>query len=210
MADMRPFRGRPEGVSSRIRPAENVDSYWQLDDQTSFPMPVIVDFLCVAPGGRWLEWKIEATVGLIEGNPRLIRMLAENLSGIDVEYMQREFLWRSPETIVTRGIPKLLSEGTDPFEFELPLSGFPDAAEISLAPRQRLDDKFLEDIAREYLVRGRGYAASMAAERFVSKRTVVSWIEKARARGILTMVDKGSHGGRIVPISERAQAKQVG
>jgi hypothetical protein len=43
----------------------------------------------------------------------------------------------------------------------------------------------------------------MAAERHVSPRTVVSWIEKARRRGILTRVPQGGYGGEIIPRSRR-------
>jgi len=37
----------------------------------------------------------------------------------------------------------------------------------------------------------------------VSQRTVVSWVEKARRRGILTRVRPGSYGGEIVPRTKR-------
>ena len=66
-----------------------------------------------------------------------------------------------------------------------------------------LGDAFLEDVARQYLAIGRGYARAIAAERHVSQRTVVSWIEKARRRGILTRVPAGSFGGTIVPKARR-------
>jgi transposase len=66
-----------------------------------------------------------------------------------------------------------------------------------------LSDPFLEEIAREYLRIGRGYARAIASERHVSERTVVSWVEKARRRGILTRVPPGSFGGTIVPKSRR-------
>ena len=36
-------------------------------------------------------------------------------------------------------------------------------------------DEFLETIACQYLIRDRGYAASLATEYFVTPRTVVSW-----------------------------------
>lgn len=62
-----------------------------------------------------------------------------------------------------------------------------------------LSDEFLTTIAREYLVRGRGYAASLAEEYFATPRTVVSWIEKARARGILSPPPtSGSTGGQLL------------
>ena len=61
----------------------------------------------------------------------------------------------------------------------------------------RLTDAFLEVIAVRYLRLGRGYAKAIAAERNVSPRTVVSWIEKARERGILTGTSPGSMGGSL-------------
>ena len=102
--------------------------------------------------------------------------------------------------------PILLERGIDPFDADLPLSGFPEAAALDRPPNQPLTDTFLEEIAREYLSIGRGYARAIAAERRVSERTVVSWVEKARKQGILTRVRPGSYGGEIVPKSKRRPA----
>lgn len=104
------------------------------------------------------------------------------------------------------GVPILLERGIDPFDADLPLSGFPEAAALARPPNQPLTDTFLEEIAREYLSIGRGYARAIAAERRVSERTVVSWVEKARKQGILTRVRPGSYGGEIVPKSKRRPA----
>ena len=47
--------------------------------------------------------------------------------------------------------------------------------------------------------RGRGYAASLAHEYFVTSRTVVIWVEKARARGILSAPpSSGATGGHLL------------
>ena len=62
-----------------------------------------------------------------------------------------------------------------------------------------------EQVARDYLAIGRGYATAMSIEHGVSPRTVVSWVEKARQRGILTPVPKGGFGGRVV--SKRRRRK---
>ena len=48
-----------------------------------------------------------------------------------------------------------------------------------------------------------GYAQAIAAERGIAERTVVSWVEKARRRGILTKVPAGSNGDEVVPRSHR-------
>ncbi len=67
----------------------------------------------------------------------------------------------------------------------------------------RLTAGFLEAVAHEYLTIGRGYARAIAAERGVTERAVVSWVEKARRRGILTREPAGSYGGEVVPKSRR-------
>ena len=88
--------------------------------------------------------------------------------------------------------PSSWSAASIPFDVDLPLTGFPEAATLDRPSNQPLTDQFLEDIAREYLSIGRGYARAIAAERHVSERTVVSWVEKARKQGILTRVRPGS------------------
>ena len=67
-------------------------------------------------------------------------------------------------------------------------------------------ETFLEAIVARYLALGRGYAKAIAVERNVSPRTVVSWIEKARARGILTATTPGSFGGKLAS-APRARAR---
>ncbi len=191
------------GVTSRVRPAPGRKRMWQATPTHSFPLPVIVDHMCVDPESRELVWLIEATIGLVEGSPALIRMNAHSPGGINPHWMQREFRWASPLDVITVGVPELLARGIDPFAIDLPLTGFPEAATFSRPINEPLSDDFLEGIAREYLAIGRGYARAMAAERKVSERTVVSWVEKARQRGILTRVPSGSVGGQIVPKSKR-------
>ena len=84
-------------------------------------------------------------------------------------------------------------------EAGLPITGFP---AVAIQPQRRkgnLTDEFLTAIAREYLARGRGYAASLAREYFVTPRTVVSWVEKARARGLLSAAPgPGATGGHLL------------
>lgn len=191
------------GITSRIRPGPGRTRMWRISDGHSFPLPVIVDHMSADATTGAVEWLIEATVDLLDGEPALVRMSASVPRGIDPYRMQREFRWASPLEVVRDGVPTLLARGIDPFEFALPLTGFPEAARLDRPTNEPLTDEFLEDIAREYLAIGRGYARAIAAERHVSERTVVSWVEKARRNGILTRVRPGSYGGEIVPRSRR-------
>jgi hypothetical protein len=100
--------------------------------------------------------------------------------------------------VVERMIPRLLAEGIDPFTIDLPVTGFPEVASGSRKGQGQLSDAFLRDIAEEYLRVGRGYARRIALERNVSPRTVVSWVVKARERGILGPAPKpGAYGGEL-------------
>jgi hypothetical protein len=191
------------GVTSRIRPAPGRKRRWRITSEQSFPLPVVVDHMFVDPESGSTVWRIEATIDLIDGEPALVRMDAHVPGGIDPYRMQREFRWASPLEVVTTGVPGLLARGIDPFAFELPLTGFPEAAELQRPSNEQLSDDFLEEIAREYLEIGRGYTKAIAAERRVSQRTVVSWVEKARRRGILTRVPQGGFGGTLVPKGKR-------
>jgi hypothetical protein len=120
-------------------------------------------------------------------------------AGLDLSMLQRDFRWASPLAAVTGILPRLIADGSDPFAVALPLSGFPAVAIQPLRRKGNLSDEFLTTIAREYLARGRGYAASLAHEYFVTPRTVVSWVEKARARGILSAPpSSGATGGRLL------------
>ncbi len=194
---------RRPGLTSRIRPAAGRKRRWRISDDHTFPLPVIVDHMFIDPESGDLGWLIEATIDLIDGEPTLVRMSAQVPTGMDPYRMQREFRWASPLEVVRDGVPVLLSRGIDPFEHELPLTGFPEAATLNRPSNEPLTGEFLEAIAREYLAIGRGYARAIALERHVSERTVVSWVEKARRKGILTRVPSGSVGGEIVPRSRR-------
>ena len=196
------FSDRP-GVTSRIRPAPGRKRRWNAGGGTTFPLPVIVDHMLVDPETLELVYRIEAKVDLVGEEPTLVGVHVQAPPGLDLVRLQREFLWASPLALVTRGVPKLLAQGIDPFDYALPVGGFPDAADLGRPRQERLSDAFLEDIAREYLSRGRGYAKAIAQERHVSPRTVVSWVEKARSRGILTRVPQGGIGGSLVPKSRR-------
>jgi len=191
------------GVTSRLSAAPGRKHRWRISSEHSFLLPVIVDYQFVDPSTHKLGYRIEATVNLINGTPTLTAMSVVAAEGLDIIRLQREFRWASPLEIVTRSVPRLLERGIDPFTVDLPTAGFPDAADLTTPVNAPLTDEFLESVAREYLVHGRGYAAAIAAERQVSPRTVVSWVEKARRRGILTRVPAGGIGGSIVPANKR-------
>lgn len=162
-------------------------------------LPVIVDWVHVDPATGAVSVRIEARVDLVGDKPEIVEMSFVGRSGLDLAALQRDFQWASPLTAVTGILPRLIEAGTNPFAIDLPVAGFPAVAIQPLRRRGVLSDEFLTTIAREYLARGRGYAASLAEEYFVTPRTVVSWVEKARARGILSAPpSSGAAGGHLL------------
>ncbi len=162
-------------------------------------LPVVVDWVQVDPSTGDEIVRIEARVDLVDGEPEIVQMAFTAGHGLDLAKLQRDFRWASPLTAVTGILPRLIASGSDPYATSLPLDGFPAVAIQPLRRRGLLSDEFLTTIAREYLARGRGYAASLAHEYFVTPRTVVSWVEKARARGILSAPPStGATGGHLV------------
>lgn len=167
-------------------------------------MPVIFDLSLHDNETDTDVFRFEATIDLVDGAPAMTRFVADAAEGLDIVRLQREFRWSTPIDVVTRLVPAILVEGGDPFDHDYPVDGFPEVIDSAIGPANRaLSDEFLEGIAREYLSLGRGYARRIADSRGVSRRTVVSWIEKARQRGILTTEGAGNHGGHIVPIADR-------
>ena len=161
-------------------------------------LPVVVDWVSVEPSTGKETVRIEARVDLIVGKPEIVAMSLVCETGLDLVTLQRDFRWASPLEVVIGIAPRLIADGVDPFDVDLPVTGFPASAVQPSRSRRALSDDFLTTVAREYLVRGRGYAASMAQEYYVSRRTVVSWVEKARARGLLSAPPtQGAAGGRL-------------
>ena len=190
---------RPPGVSSRIAPAAGkVRRPWAAAGVT-IDLPVIVDWVSVDPHTGEESVRIEARIDLVDGEPALVSMNLTCETGLDLLTLERDFRWASPLEVVTGLVPRLVAAGIDPFTVDLPLTGFPAVAMQPTITRRVLSDEFLATVAREYLLRGRGYAASLAAEYCVSPRTVVSWVEKARARGLLSPPPgRGAAGGRLL------------
>lgn len=197
------LEARPAGRSSRIRRGRGRRGRWTAPNGQVVELPVEVDILEIDPADRSLAWEVVATVGLHAGEPRLERLVIHGCDGLDPVHLQNSFRWATPVDVVRRTLPILLARGIDPETFELPMDGFPRAATLKDGEPSRLSDEFLAGIARRYLEIGRGYAKTIAFERGVSARTATSWIEKARERGILSRVRRGSRGGRIVSPSAR-------
>lgn len=189
---------RPFGISSHFLRADGPRHPWTTGEAT-VDLPIIVDWVKFDPATGDEEVRIEARVDLVNGKPEIVQMSFVAEAGLDLAALQRDFRWASPLNAVTGILPKVIATGADPFAVRLPLGGFPAVAIQPLRRRGILTDEFLTTIAREYLARGRGYAASLAREYFVTPRTVVSWVEKARERGILSPPpSSGSVGGRLL------------
>jgi len=197
---------RPAGVSSRITRAAGPRHRWDAQG-VAIDLPVVVDWVSVDPATGEESVRIEATVDLVGDAPAIVGMSFVAPGGLDTVTLQREFRWITPLEIVTGLMPRLLLDGSDPYDSDLPITGFPAAAIQPLRRRRYLNDEFLETIAREYLVRGRGYAVSLAREYFVSPRTVISWVEKARTRGMLSAPPRrGAVGGKLLGESRTHRA----
>lgn len=189
---------RPIGVSSRVRQVDGANRRWTAGNGQLIILPVIVDYLFIDRDGNE-ELRVEATVDLVRSTLQIVRMDVQAADGVDTAAMQREFRWRTPLDIVERLMPRLMDEGTNPYTVDLPVTRFPEAATGHVRYRGELSDDFLRAIAEEYLRLGRGYAKRIALERNVSPRTVVSWVVKARERGILGPAPgPGSAGGQIL------------
>ena len=189
---------RPDGISSRFRRADGPHHPWTTGTVT-IDLPIIVDWLHVDPVTGDEMVRIEARIDLVHDKPEIVKVSLAAGDGLDLVALQRDFRWASPLLAVTGILPWLIEAGSDPFAVDLPVTGFPAVAIQPLRRRGVLSDEFLTTIAREYLARGRGYAASLAQEYFVTPRTVVSWVEKARLRGILSPPPtKGAVGGRLL------------
>ncbi len=190
---------RPSGVSSRVHRVRGPRKTWTTTEGVPVELPLVVDWVRVEPGTGDEAMRVEARIDLVDGEPAIVEMVLRAKEGLNVVVLQNEFRWASPLEVVTAILPRLIAAGEDPCSADLPVTAFPAAAIQPIPRRGTLTDEFLTTIAREYLARGRGYATSLAAEYFVTPRAVVSWIEKARARGLLSPPPaRGAVGGRLI------------
>lgn len=197
---------RPAGVSSRARRLKGERRPWVAPNGSVVDLPVVVDIVQCGPNAGDVVWKVEATVDLLDGMPALTRVHLDSRVPLDPVALQQRFRWSTPLDIVTVTMPQLVAVGIDPFTYWYPVEGFPEAAAVERSAPTRLTDEFLIEIAYRYVALGRGYAKVIAQQRNVSVRTVVSWIEKARERGILTATTPGAVGGQVRP-SRRTQVR---
>jgi transposase-like protein len=195
--------GRPAGTSSRLHRGVGRRRVWTSPDGLPVELPVVVDLVNVDPDTGRRRWSVEAHVDLVRGEPRLVRIAIQGRTGLDTIFLQRFFRWATPVELVRRTVPQLLAAGIDPYRHDYAIDGYPDAAELVPPKQNQRSDDFLEEVVRQYLTIGRGYARVIAQQRGVAQRTVVAWIEKARKRGILSRTRPGQFGGRLVPRSER-------
>lgn len=192
------------GLKSHLRRTDGPHEPWTSPEGVVVELPVVFDLVMSDPVTGAEAWRVEATIDLCGGDPGLTQMViksAPGVGGLDTEVLQSRFRWATPVEAVTRLVPLLIRAGKDPFAAEFPVDGYPEVTRR--AQPTVLSDSFLEDIARDYLVLGRGYAKVLAAKHSVAPRTVVSWVEKARERGILTKTSSGRTGGQLVPPSKR-------
>jgi len=181
---------QPRGSSSRVHRTSGPHQTWWATSSIPIELPVIV---------TWTRPPVhsESIIDLVGGRPCLISVVVSGRP-LDALALQQRFRWHSPLEVVTGIMPQLIAIGEDPYTTMLPLYGYP---AIAMQPHpNQLSDEFLRTIATEYLIRGRGYARSLAKDYVVSERTVVSWIEKARFRRILSAPPApGAHGGNLLP-----------
>ena len=185
------FSTRPAGTSSRLHKASGPKSSWLAPNGQSVELPVEIDVLCLDAVTGKMQWLFLARVDLVDSKPALASLETHGFPSLDPPYLQHFFRWQTPLDIVLQTVPDLISQGIDPYSYDYATDGYPDAADINPAPNKRLSDEFLEEIATQYKKIGRGYAGTIALHHGVSKRTVVSWIEKARKRGILPPTKSG-------------------
>lgn len=186
-------------VTSRAHRRSKVARRWTSPDGIDIDLPITIDYRIHDESGHSVV-VIESTVDAPDGEPVITHLNFTAPHGLDTDRLQREFRWRTPVDIVVRLIPRLIREGRDPFDIDLPLSGYPEVVLGRAGRRTHLSDEFLRLIAEEYLRLGRGYAQRIAREHGVSPRTAVSWVVKARERGILSPPPSvGAAGGRLIP-----------
>jgi len=191
---LKKFSARPPGASSRLRKASGPKSTWIAPNGQSVELPVEVDLVKVDEVSEEVQWGFLARVDLVGSKPAIASLEAHGFPALAPSYLQLYFRWQTPLDIVLIAVPEIMSQGIDPYAYDYAPDGYPDAADINPAPNKRLSDEFLEQVATQYQQIGRGYAREIALQRGVSRRTAVSWIEKARKRGILppTMPGKPS------------------
>lgn len=185
------FDDRPSGTSSKLTRISEANTHWEAPNGLRIELPTELDIAHKNESTNLLEWFVVARIDLVEEAPSLVSIEVKGFPRLDTLYLQKFFRWHTPLDIITHTVPALISKGIDPFDYDYATEGYPDAAFLDRSTNERLSDEFLQEIARLYIGIGRGYASELAGEYGVSPRTVVSWIEKARKRGILPPTKAG-------------------
>jgi len=179
------------GASSKVEPGVGAQKFWVAPNGASVPLPLIVVLSHVDSASCQETWRFEATVELVGGSPQVTRYDLKNIDGFNPVFMEKMFRWGTPLHVVTSHLPVLISEGVDIWQAEIPV----DARSGADPETGRHTDEFLLHIVDEYERIGRNYAKELSALYGVAPRTVVSWMEKARRRGL---APPGARG-RITP-----------
>ena len=191
-------RHRPSGYSSRVRKPAGQRRIWAAPNGQQVRLPLIVDHVNIDGETGVQTWLSEAKIDLVDDKPELVSVQLKGNPKLNPLVLQRFFRWATPLEVVRITIPSLLEMGINPFEYDFPTEGFPDVAHLGDAQANKLSDEFLKEVARQYVEIGRGYASTIAEQRGVSPRTVVSWVEKARKRGFLEPTKPGKRSNRVV------------
>lgn len=125
-------------------------------------------------------WRAEFVVDLVDGRPQTVSLNLSAPEGLDEEVTHQRFRWSGARELVTFWMPEVIDDGGDPFAIPLPTE-FWKRGEA----RFQLTREFLTEVAEQYESLGRGYAGVLAARYGTTPRTIRSWVEKARAIGVL-------------------------
>ena len=133
---------RPVGMSSRLRRAAGEPSVWVAPNNCGVELPVVLDVVSVNERNV-MEWAVDAVIDTIDGFPAVVSIQVSSHTGLDLMFLQTHFRWSTPLEVVTVSVPQLLARGIDPFDFDFPVRGFPDAADVGRAPSRELSDASL-------------------------------------------------------------------
>lgn len=176
---------RAAGISSRARKITPQTGTWRAGNGIEVPMPISIDILENDGMGRLL-WQVDVLVDVdAHGELQLTHAQFQAESGLDLRKLQLHFRWQTPIDIVQNLIPRLMAQGSDFEAAELPLDDFPDAVRAGKRIYNDLTDEFLAQVVWHKRTMGKGYAKNLAEARGVPVRTVISWMEKAKKRGLL-------------------------
>lgn len=166
-------------IRSSVTTGEGPQRRWASPHGQAVPFPLVISAWEEHPVLGERLWTVTTSVTLVDRRPTVVDVHVTALDGVDVDWLQREFRWKAPVEIATVWVPDVIAAGGDFTALEPPADWWRPEG------RHELTDEFLAEIAEEYLRQGRGYAKAMAGRYRTSERTIRSWIDKARQRGVL-------------------------